>query len=94
MMAWLTTWWVWIAIGLVFGIIEVLAPGFIFLGFMLGALIVGLIALVAQGFIAGLSFNALMALFAGLSLLSWIALRLAFRRQSSGAKTFTNDIND
>ncbi len=33
MSALLTIWWVWMAVGLLLGIIEVLVPGFIFLGF-------------------------------------------------------------
>jgi hypothetical protein len=32
--------------------------------------------------------------FAGLSLVSWIMLRIAFRSQSSGARRVTHDIND
>lgn len=86
----LSLWWAWVAIAIGLGIVELMAPGFIFLGFALGALIMaGIVALVP-----GLSVAALAALFAGLSLLCWIALRVLFKRQSSGARVFTDDIND
>ena len=94
MIAWLTTWWVWIALALLLGIVEVLAPGFIFLGFALGALVLGLGLAALPGAIAGLSIQAILALYAGLSLLAWLALRFVFRRQSSGAQSFEDDIND
>jgi membrane protein implicated in regulation of membrane protease activity len=90
MMSLLSLWWAWIAIAIALGIVEVMVPGFIFLGFALGALIMtGIVAL-----FPGLSAAALFALFAGLSLLCWVALRLMFKRQSSGAQVFTDDIND
>lgn len=86
----LSLWWVWAAAALALGIAEVLLPGFIFLGFAIGALImIGLVTL-AQG----LSAPALLAIFSGISLLSWILLRLVFKRQSSGARIVENDIND
>ncbi len=83
-------WWMWIAAALVFGLIEVLAPGFIFLGFALGALVTGLIV----GLAFAPSAPALLAVFAAVSLLSWFGLRFAFRRQSSGVKVITDDVND
>ncbi|MBM1814511.1 NfeD family protein [Pseudosulfitobacter pseudonitzschiae] len=84
-------WWVWLAVAIALGVVEVLLPVFIFLGFALGAL--------AMAAIVGLVTPAIgvapaMALFAGLSLLAWIVLRLAFRRQSSGARRVMHDIND
>ncbi len=86
----LTLWWVWICIALALGVVELLAPGFIFLGFAIGALIMaGIVA-----FVAGINVPPLLALFAVLSLLAWIGLRLVFRRQSSGARIVTRDINE
>lgn len=83
-------WWIWAAAALVLGIAEVLLPGFIFLGFALGALImIGVVSI-----LPGLSAPALMAVFAGLALACWIVLRLAFKRQSSGARIIDRDIND
>ncbi len=86
----LTLWWVWICIALGVGILELLAPGFIFLGFAVGALAMS--AIVALFTITNIP--ALLALFAILSLVSWIGLRTAFRKQSSGARIVTRDINE
>lgn len=84
-------WWVWLAAALALAVIEVLLPGFIFLGFALGALamavIVGLLAPALSGPVA-------LALFAALSLVAWVVLRALFRKQSSGARHIKHDIND
>jgi membrane protein implicated in regulation of membrane protease activity len=83
-------WWIWLAVALALGLAEVMLPGFIFLGFALGALTMALVV----ALFPSLSAPALLAIFAGLSLLAWIGLRLAFKRQSSGARIVRRDIND
>lgn len=93
-MVWLSFWWVWIGLALILGIIEVLLPSFFFLGFSLGALALAGLLGFAPSLMAGMSVNAIVALFAGLSLVAWLVLRFVFRRQSSGSKIFTRDIND
>jgi len=86
----LTFWWVWICIALALGVIELLAPGFIFLGFAIGALVMaGIVSLFSITHVA-----ALLALFAILSLAAWIVLRAVFRNQSSGARIITRDVNE
>ncbi|APE43208.1 hypothetical protein BOO69_07110 [Sulfitobacter alexandrii] len=90
MAGYLTLWWVWICIALALGVLELLAPAFIFLGFGLGAIAMAGIVLILPA--AGVP--ALLALFALLSLLAWIGLRFAFRRQSSGGRIITRDINE
>jgi membrane protein implicated in regulation of membrane protease activity len=90
MAGYLTLWWIWICIALALGLVELLAPGFIFLGFGLGALAMAAVVLIWPG----LGVPMLLASFAVLSLLGWIVLRLAFRRQSSGARIVTRDINE
>lgn len=90
MAGYLTLWWVWICIALALGVVELLAPGFIFLGFAIGAVIVA-------GLVAVISFTnipALLAIFAILSLIAWIVLKAVFRSQSSGARIVTRDINE
>lgn len=90
MVEYFTLWWVWISIALALGVVELLAPGFIFLGFAIGAAIVaGIVTLFEIT-----NFPALLAVFAILSLLAWIALKAAFRKQSSGARIVTRDINE
>lgn len=90
MTALLNLWWVWTAAALTLAVIEVLVPGFIFLGFALGALAMVVVIFAAPG----LSAAALFAIFAGLSLIAWIGLRIAFRTQSSGTRIVHRDIND
>lgn len=85
-----TLWWVWVSVALILGLVEILAPGNIFLGFALGALAMVPVVLIMPG--AGVSL--LLALFAGLSLLGWIILRIVFKRQSSGARIVERDINE
>ena len=86
-----STWWVWAAASLVLAIIEVLAPGFVFLGFAIGAAAVALILLNT-----GISFGLpmLLLVFAALSLVAWLILRRVFARPQGQVKTFDHDIND
>ena len=83
-------WWAWLAAALALGILEILAPGFIFLGFAVGALVMAVVVAI----VPVLSVPVALAVFAGLSLTSWIVLRIAFKSQSSGARRVTHDIND
>ncbi|MEX0307019.1 MAG: NfeD family protein [Ruegeria sp.] len=87
---WLT-WWIWLAGALVLAILEVVLPGFIFLGFAIGAGITGLILLV-PGFTPSLPI--LLLIFAVLSLVSWLILRRMFALPHGQVKTFNHDIND
>lgn len=90
MAGWLALWWVWLCAALALGVVELVLPGSIFLGFALGALAMALVvALWAPGNVA-----LLLALFAVLSLIAWVVLRVLFKRQSSGARIVTRDIND
>lgn len=90
MAAWLTLWWVWLCAALALGVVELLLPGSIFLGFALGALAMALVVAI----FAPANVAVLLALFAMLSLVAWIGLRLVFRRQSSGSRIVTRDINE
>ena len=85
-----TLWWVWLSAAIIFVIIEILLPSFLFLGFAIGAAVVAIILLLP----VSPSLPALMAIFAGLSLVAWIGLRRTFRRPDGGARHFDHDIND
>ena len=87
----LTVWWVWLAAALVLAILEVLAPGFIFLGFAIGAAVVGLALL---GPTQLLSVPMILLAFAALSLVAWLVLRKLFALPKGQVKTFNHDIND
>ena len=87
-----TTWWAWLALALALGILELLLPGFIFLGFSIGALAVTLLLLLDGGIISSLP--ALLLVFAILSLAAWLALRRIFALPKGQVKTFDHDINE
>lgn len=91
MEALLTTWWVWLAAALMLGILEMLIPGFIFLGFAIGAAVVGLALLGPLGL---LSLPAILLIFAVVSLIAWLGLRKYFALPKGQVKTFDHDIND
>lgn len=84
-------WWVWIAAALALGILEVFAPGYIFLGFAFGAMAVGLLLLNTG---LGLSLPVLLLIFAVLSLVAWLAMRHFFAPAGGQVKKFDRDIND
>ncbi len=83
-------WWVWVAGGFLLGALEVVVPGFIFLGFALGAVLTGvLVALDVTHAFAPLIF-----LWAVLSGLSWLGLRAVFGGRPGQVKLWDRDIND
>lgn len=89
----LSLWWVWASAALILAILEVMVPGFIFLGFAIGAAIVG-----AGLFVLGMgglgSIPVVMVIFAALSLAAWLILRRVFSLKTGQVKTFYTDIND
>jgi membrane protein implicated in regulation of membrane protease activity len=85
-----SVWWVWIAGGFALGVLEVLLPGFIFLGFAIGAVLTGL--LLALGFSIGLP--PLLLIFALLSLAAWLGLRAKFGSNKGQVKLWHTDINE
>jgi membrane protein implicated in regulation of membrane protease activity len=86
-----SAWWVWIAAGLVLAILEMVLPGFIFLGFAIGAVIMGL--LLATGLLP-LTAPWVLVGFAALSLVAYLALRSRLRSGRGEMKIITRDIND
>jgi inner membrane protein len=87
-----SVWWVWIAGGFVLGIIEVLVPGFIFLGFAGGAILTGV--LLGLGVLDGSSLSLLLMIFAFASVVIWGALRLVIGTKPGQVKIWNSDIND
>lgn len=87
----LNVWWVWIVVGFALGVLEVIVPGFIFLGFAIGAVITG--ALIGFGILAG-GPAALFLVFAVLSVASWFMLRRAVGVREGQVKIWHKDIND
>ena len=91
-MSLLGAWWVWFAGAVIFGILETLAPVFVFLGFSAGAAVVGLGLLIGIGF--GGSLAAMAVVFAFVSLVVTILLRRVLGSDPSETQTFVDDIND
>jgi inner membrane protein len=84
------TWWAWIILGFALGVLEVLVPGFIFLGFAIGAVVTGV--LVGLGIPAGLP--ALILIFAVTSVVAWLVLRRVVGVREGQVKVWDRDIND
>ena len=90
-MSWFGLWWVWIVIGFGLGVLEVLAPGYIFLGFAAGAVATGI--LVGIG-ILGSTLPVTLMVFALASLAAWYATRKLMGKQAGKVKIWHRDIND
>jgi membrane protein implicated in regulation of membrane protease activity len=84
-------WWVWIVIGVTLAVAEVILPGFILLGFAIGAALVGLLLLI--GLLGG-NFYVLLLIFAVASLVSWIVLRRLVGIRKGQVKIWDRDINE
>lgn len=89
MMIW-TLWWAWVVFGVALAVLEVLVPGFVFLGFAVGAVLVGV--LVGLGLLGG-SVPLLALVFAVLSLAAWIVLRRVVGVKEGQVKVWDKDIN-
>jgi len=89
-------WWVWIVAGLVLAALEMLVCGYIFLGFAVGATLVG--ALLGLG-VLGASVPVLLLVFACAALAAWALLRRLTRtgtgvRMRGSVKIWDKDVND
>lgn len=82
-------WWIWAAAALLLAILEVVIPGFMFLGFAIGAAAVALILLLP----VQIGLAALLAIFAVLSLIAWAVLRRLFRAPDGQVRFIRDDIN-
>ncbi len=84
-------WWVWGLGAIALLILEVFAPGFLFLGFGVGAAVVA--GLLALGL--GSSNVVILALvFAVISMVAWYAMRRVFGVRKGQVKIWDKDIND
>ena len=84
------TWWAWVVLGFALGVLEILAPGYIFLGFAIGAVLTGV--LVGIGIPAGTP--ALILIFAVTSVAAWLILRRTMGVRQGQVKIWDRDIND
>ncbi len=95
-MNWLAEWWVWLIAAILLGILEMLAPAYIFLGFALGAAVTGVVLLIGGPLAVWLtgSLPVLFLFFALASLISWFVLRRALGVRKGQVKVFDHDINE
>jgi inner membrane protein len=86
-----TVWWVWVVAGFALGVLEVMVPGYIFLGFAIGAVITG--GLLGVG-VLGTSLTVTVLIFALASLAAWYLLRAALGAHEGQVKIWHKDVND
>jgi len=82
--------WVWMSAALLLATAEVIIPGWIFLGFAIGAMVMGALLLIG---LSGLSLPITLVVFAVLSLLAYIGLRWVFGLKTGQVTLFHRDIN-
>lgn len=85
-------WWIWGIAALSLVVVEILLPGFIALGFGIGAGLIAVLLLIVPDLVVAPSL--LILLFAVLSLAVWLMLRRMFSLPTGQVKTFDRDIND
>jgi len=90
MMLW-QEWWIWIVGGIILAVLEVIAPGYILLGFAIGAIATGI--LLALG-VLGSSLPILILVAAVISLVTWFAMRRLFGIRRGQIKIWDKDINE
>lgn len=83
-------WWAWIVLGIALGILEIFAPGYIFLGFTIGAVVTGVFT--ATGFFTTLP--VLLLIFAVASVIAWLVLRRVMGVREGQVKVWDRDINE
>ena len=84
-------WWVWVAVGVLLAVLEIVAPTYVFLGFSIGVILTGLLMLIG---VAGGSLPLLILIAAVLSLVAWLLLRRVFGVRQGQVKIWDRDIND
>ena len=83
-------WWVWVVAGIGFGILEIFAPGFFFLGFGIGAALAGGLLWLSPE----IGLSVLLLTFAVLSLVAWLGLRRMVGVREGQVKIWDRDINE
>ena len=83
-------------VALALAILEIFLPGFVFLGFALGAAVTGILMAVGGPLAAAMtgSLPLTMLVFAVASLISWIALRRVVGVRRGQVKVWDRDINE
>ena len=90
------TWWLWVAGGIGLAILELFAPGYIFLGFAVGAVVVGLLLAVGGPVAVALtgSLSVKLLVLALASLAAWLVMRRIAGERKGQKKVWDTDINE
>lgn len=83
--------WIWIAAGIVLGILEMLVAGFVLLGFAIGAVVVGFLVWLG---ILGASLPPLLLVAAATALPVWLVARRLAGVRAGQSKLWDRDINE
>lgn len=83
--------WAWVVLAAILAVLEVILPGFILLGFAIGAAIMAVVLWIGA---MGGSFANLVLVYAVISLVSWVVLRRVLGVQRGQVKIITSDINE
>lgn len=86
----LGAWWVWLSAAVVLGIIEVMVPAFVFLGFAIGAAVVGVLLAVGVPMTAAWA----LVVFAVMSVVGYGVLRVALGKSRGDVRVVTKDVNE
>lgn len=89
-------WWVWLVLALALATLEIFIPGYIFLGFAVGAAASGILMAVG-GPLADLMAQSLpltVLIFAVGSLVGWLVLRRVVGVRDGQVKVWDRDINE
>lgn len=91
-----SAWWIWMIGALALATLEVLAPAQIFLGFAIGAALVGFLMLVGGPVAAAMAVSVplTLLLFAILSLVAWLVLRRLVGVRKGQVKVWDRDVNE
>ncbi len=83
-------WWIWMAAAVVLLVLEVLSPAYVFLGFAIGAGVVGVLLLL--GLTTG--WPMLLLICAVVAAAAWALLRRFMGVRKGQTKIWTRDINE
>jgi len=86
-----TEWWVWMSGAVVLATLEVLIPGYIFLGFAIGAAVMSVLIMIG---ISASGLAVTLFVFAVLSLISYLLMRKFFALKTGQVKIWETDVND
>lgn len=89
-------WWLWVAAGILLAGAEVLAPGYVFLGFSLGAVATGTVLGLGGPFAAHVAADVarVLVLFAVASAVGWGVLRAVAGVRNDQVRSVERDVND